>query len=171
MKDSPSTKHNNRLLRWSLLLSPYAEKLNIVHRPGIAHGNVDGLSRLIEKVQSSEDVQLLCLDSGSAVSPTCMLSTPDLDLEGKYAYDKSIRDVYGQASEGLYHRYSVDPVTKKLHVHLDSGTHYCPPAQDLDNIVRPAYKEYNHFGIAKTHSRLGMSIWHPNLLNSVKSVI
>ena len=36
---------NSRLYRWAILLLPYKKKLKIIHRSGIAHSNVDLLSR------------------------------------------------------------------------------------------------------------------------------
>lgn len=36
---------NSRLYRWAMLLLPYQKKLKIVHRPGLAHSNVDPISR------------------------------------------------------------------------------------------------------------------------------
>lgn len=57
LRETPSTRHNNRLLRWSIFLSQYAGKMKITHRAGAIHGNVDGLSRLISKV-ANEDVPI-----------------------------------------------------------------------------------------------------------------
>lgn len=36
---------NSRLHRWAMLLAPFKSKIKVVHRPGLAHSNVDPLSR------------------------------------------------------------------------------------------------------------------------------
>jgi len=44
--DSFSNKANEALCRWLFFLEPYRDKMTIEHRPGVKHGNADGLSRI-----------------------------------------------------------------------------------------------------------------------------
>ena len=45
-KSTGSGKQSNRLNNWALFLSKYAKRMEIIHRSGKTHHNVDGLSCL-----------------------------------------------------------------------------------------------------------------------------
>src|SRR5438876_11203184 len=45
-KSTNPGKWSNRLNNWALFLSKYAKRMEIIHRSGRMHRNVDGLSRL-----------------------------------------------------------------------------------------------------------------------------
>ena len=163
VKDVPSTRQNNRLLRWSLLLSQYSDRIRITHRPGNSHGNVDGLSRLIRDVRKKNEPSVSVFPSDTDV---------DLDAEewsAAYETDASLRLVYNKLSDGTYtdspkyHSFSLDPLTKRMYLNSRSGKRLVLPVSKLRNIIVETHGQYAHLGAAKTYDRLAKQLWHPLL--------
>lgn len=176
VKDSPSTRHNNRLLRWSILLSQYADKLTVTHRPGVAHGNVDGLSRLVAKV-ADEDVVKSSL--GVFIETLSSPAHEKDDWHEAYSSDVSLRAIYSRLHDessslehqASYHAFSFDPATKRLYCTIDRSLKLCVPLEILWKKIKFAHERYSHLGADKTLDRLSRSYWHPLMRREVLRIV
>lgn len=173
VKDLPSSRQNNRLLRWSILLLQFADKMTVIHRPGVLHGNVDGLSRLIAKVGEN--------DPAPQAFSVLLTDTSEEDNSWAAAYhsDRTLRIIYEKIennwnsddSSHAYHLYSVDPDSKRMYVNLDGRHKLCVPEAKLDDWITSSHVKHAHLGLTKTYERLSRSIWHPKLHKRVSEVL
>lgn len=170
VKDKPSSRQNNRLLRWSILLSQYSDKIKVVHRPGSTHGNVDGLSRLVESVAQQE-------------SPALSLMTTLLDAEESWAefylQDRSFKGLYlklqAESAESeeqySYHTFTYDPRTGRLYCKIDGELRLCIPEGKLPEYLKKAHESLAHLGAEKVLEKIRRDYWHPLLPKITKEVI
>lgn len=178
IKDSPSTRHNNRLLRWSLLLSQYAGKISIIHRPGRHHGNVDGLSCLISQVAHNKLIAV-ALDSPAPSTALPVEIDSEDNWEDLYLWDPSLARIYAKLKEEAstsdrqtsYHSFSFDPATKRLYTRIQDVTVLCVPKSLLSGMVMNCHEQHGHLGASKIYDRLSRDIWFPTLYRACFSDI
>lgn len=161
-----AVKNNDRLMRWSLELRRYGDKLKITHRPGNRHGNVDALSRLI--------------------APSLSPDHPLDDLEGEVFITIDVSEVWSL-------HYERDRTWKRLWVALGnnkSKNHFlrlddrlylvdttsglrrlCLPAAKTTQYIVFAHEQLAHGGVDKTYRRLHRDVYHPRLLTLVKDTL
>ena len=171
IKDVPSTRQNNRLLRWSLLLSQYRDKMTIIHRPGNSHGNVDGLSRLIAAVKD---------ENTSAFPVDATPEFPDTtEWDKEYKKDVSLKLIHCKLSTGTYeesnvlkyHAFSLNPSTRRIYIQLKQGTRLVIPASMLKDVIVKTHEQYAHLGVAKTYDRISRHLWHPLLYRKCFDIV
>ena len=167
VKDAPSGKHNNRLLRWSLLISQYADKINVVHRPGRDHANADGLSRLVTLIAETNPTPLP-LDSPEVQS---ILLSNDHDWDALYKADPNLRLIYERLThesatldeQVSYHAFTLDPATHKLYCTFQGLQRLCLPIDIAREHIAFAHENFAHLSSEKVFDRLSRSYWHPKL--------
>ena len=167
VKDAPISKGNNRLLQWSLVLAQHGDRISVVHRPGLAHGNVDGLSRLIEKIHAADPPAIPF--KSIQVNSTATSCSESTDWKELYLSDPSLGTIYRTLIKKVdelrseFHAFSVDPKDGKLWVRIADAAKLCLPVGLLKDRISSVHAKYNHLGHAKTFDRLNRNFWHPLL--------
>ena len=178
-RSSPG-RGNSRLHHWACYLDSWSD-LKVKHRPGIAHANVDTLSRLpvadrlpkiIAEAQNTKATPILDevrayidFDDGG-------------DWSGHYLSDGSTARLYEMLSSQEdsptppeYHAFRFDPESKRLYMVSREQSRLVVPASKLPAIIQATHEENGHFGVEKTFHRLAAHISHQKLYALVKKTV
>ena len=192
LKEKPAHRKNDKLLRWSLYVSQFADRLRVIHRPGVLHSNADGLSRLLPRLPS-------IVEAARDKEPTGVFIELDVGIDWRAAYlnDDSLRDIYlrleqgqvfaprwgrvpaGQAAESPetlpedteYHHFYLDAASRRMYIKSGTEHRLCVPEGRLEELVKHSHEQNSHQGIDKTFLRLNKTVAHRKLYKMVRKVI
>lgn len=108
---------NARLFRWSLQLSPLRDKINIIHRPGRFHANVDTLSRQPTPASNVPTTATNVPTFATATASSIPINAPD----ATDAYSITHITISERWKEDLWESYGKDRFFRRVLV--DLGRH------------------------------------------------
>lgn len=167
-------RRSARLDEWSMFLSKYLPRMNIMHRPGKTHQNADGLSRL--PTSSNDAYPVVLLNADDEFRSTIRESLPSDPHFGKLY--KKIQD---QVDETRNSETGPKTVYQSYRLDLDSGLLYfvnkpepdriCIPANLQLQLFQFAHDNHAHGGINRSLNRIRRSAYIPKLKKHLQTYI
>lgn len=187
LQSKATGRRSARLNEWALFLSTFTPRMTIVHRPGVAHANADGLSRLPVKADSCP--VSVTVDPTEEGEQTAAILEPDKEFLDAVAealpkdahFKRILRILETQVAltadeesgpNTVYQSYRIDPEKHLLYmVSKDGPDRLCIPATLVKDMLKYAHDTHAHGGTHRTIDRLRSAVFFPRMRKAVQSYV
>jgi hypothetical protein len=174
LQNNPRGRRSNRLNEWAMFLSTFGSRMEIVHRPGKAHNNADGLSRL----PRSEHVYPVTLVETSQALKRKIAT----DLQGDPYFGRIHQAIRTQIENTKadnngpntkLHKFRYDPDSGLMFLtdRVNEADRLCIPKTMLRQMLKAAHDDHAHAGVSRTYDRLRNTMFFPRMLRTVREYV